>query len=109
MRFLRCDYVHARVHMPSFFPSFNFTSPFFFLFSSFHHAYRYFVEAGALAVRRVKKEDLTRLARATGGEVHVVGVLVVACVLAALLLWLSHFSMDSSASFYFIHSICFSQ
>jgi T-complex protein 1 subunit alpha len=32
---------------------------------------KYFVEAGAIAVRRVKKEDLTRLARATGGEVVV--------------------------------------
>jgi len=32
---------------------------------------KYFVEAGALAVRRVKKEDLNRIARATGGEVVV--------------------------------------
>lgn len=32
---------------------------------------KYFVEAGALAARRVKKEDLTRLARATGGRVVV--------------------------------------
>lgn len=32
---------------------------------------KYFVEAGALAARRVKKEDLTRLARATGGQVVV--------------------------------------
>lgn len=32
---------------------------------------KYFVEAGAIAVRRVKREDLTRLARATGGEVVV--------------------------------------
>jgi len=32
---------------------------------------KYFVAAGALAVRRVKREDLTRLARATGGEVVV--------------------------------------
>ena len=30
---------------------------------------KYFVEAGALAARRVKKEDLSRLARATGGRV----------------------------------------
>jgi len=29
---------------------------------------KYFVEAGAMAVRRVKKEDLRRLARATGGQ-----------------------------------------
>jgi T-complex protein 1 subunit alpha len=27
---------------------------------------KYFVEAGAIAARRVKKEDLVRLARATG-------------------------------------------
>jgi T-complex protein 1 subunit alpha len=32
---------------------------------------KYFVEAGALAVRRVNKEDLKRIARATGGEVVV--------------------------------------
>lgn len=32
---------------------------------------KYFVEAGALAVRRVKKEDMNRIARATGGEVVV--------------------------------------
>lgn len=32
---------------------------------------KYFVEAGAIAARRVKKEDLTRLARATGGQVIV--------------------------------------
>jgi len=32
---------------------------------------KYFVEAGAMAIRRVKKEDLNRLARATGGEVVV--------------------------------------
>ena len=32
---------------------------------------KYFVEAGALAARRVRKEDLTRLARATGGRVVV--------------------------------------
>jgi len=32
---------------------------------------KYFVEAGILAARRVKKEDLTRLARATGGHVVV--------------------------------------
>ena len=32
---------------------------------------KYFVEAGVLAARRVKKEDLTRLARATGGRVVV--------------------------------------
>ena len=32
---------------------------------------KYFVEAGAIAARRVKKEDLTRLARATGGRVVV--------------------------------------
>lgn len=32
---------------------------------------KYFVEAGTLAARRVKKEDLTRLARATGGRVVV--------------------------------------
>lgn len=30
---------------------------------------KYFVEAGAMAVRRVKKEDLKRIARATGGQV----------------------------------------
>ena len=29
---------------------------------------KYFVEAGAMAVRRVKKEDLKRIARATGGQ-----------------------------------------
>jgi T-complex protein 1 subunit alpha len=29
---------------------------------------KYFVEAGAMAVRRVKKEDLQRLAKATGGN-----------------------------------------
>ena len=28
---------------------------------------KYFVEAGAMAVRRCKKEDLKRVARATGG------------------------------------------
>jgi len=28
---------------------------------------KYFVEAGAMAVRRVKKMDLKRIARATGG------------------------------------------
>mmetsp|Transcript_57512 Transcript_57512/g.78429 ORF Transcript_57512/g.78429 Transcript_57512/m.78429 type:complete len:547 (-) Transcript_57512:212-1852(-) len=32
---------------------------------------KYFVEAGAIAVRRVKKEDLKRLARACGGQVVV--------------------------------------
>ena len=32
---------------------------------------KYFVEAGAIAARRVKKEDLNRLARATGGSVVV--------------------------------------
>lgn len=32
---------------------------------------KYFVEAGAIAARRVKKEDLTRLARASGGQVVV--------------------------------------
>ncbi|KAJ8614028.1 hypothetical protein CTAYLR_009614 [Chrysophaeum taylorii] len=32
---------------------------------------KYFVEAGAIAARRVKKEDLNRLARATGGQVAV--------------------------------------
>ncbi|EWM21767.1 t-complex protein 1 subunit alpha [Nannochloropsis gaditana] len=32
-------------------------------------AMKYFVEAGAMAVRRVKKEDLKRIARATGGQV----------------------------------------
>merc|ERR1719421_2592920 len=32
---------------------------------------KYFVEAGVLAVRRVNKEDLKRIARATGGEVVV--------------------------------------
>lgn len=30
---------------------------------------KYFVEAGAIAVRRVTKEDLKRLAKATGGQV----------------------------------------
>lgn len=29
---------------------------------------KYFVEAGAMAVRRVKKADLKRIARATGGR-----------------------------------------
>ena len=29
---------------------------------------KYFVEAGAMAVRRVKKADLKRIARATGGK-----------------------------------------
>lgn len=29
---------------------------------------KYFVEAGAMAVRRCKKEDLKRIARATGGQ-----------------------------------------
>ena len=29
---------------------------------------KYFVEAGAMAVRRCKKEDLKRIARATGGD-----------------------------------------
>ena len=29
---------------------------------------KYFVEAGAMAVRRCKKEDLKRIARATGGR-----------------------------------------
>ncbi|KAM3574827.1 hypothetical protein VYU27_003252 [Nannochloropsis oceanica] len=32
-------------------------------------AMKYFVEAGAMAVRRVKKEDLKRIAKATGGQV----------------------------------------
>merc|ERR1711959_696946 len=32
---------------------------------------KYFVEAGAMAARRVKKEDLKRIARATGGQVVV--------------------------------------
>lgn len=32
---------------------------------------KYFVEAGAIAVRRVKKEDLARLAKATGGKIVV--------------------------------------
>ncbi len=32
---------------------------------------KYFVEAGAIAIRRVKKEDMTRLAKATGGKVVV--------------------------------------
>lgn len=32
---------------------------------------KYFVEAGAIAVRRVKKEDLKRIAKATGGEIVV--------------------------------------
>jgi T-complex protein 1 subunit alpha len=32
-------------------------------------AMKYFVEAGAIAVRRVKKEDLKRIAKATGGQV----------------------------------------
>ena len=30
---------------------------------------KYFVEAGAMAIRRCKKQDLKRIARATGGEV----------------------------------------
>ncbi len=30
---------------------------------------KYFVEAGAMAVRRVKKEDLKRIAKATGGQI----------------------------------------
>lgn len=33
---------------------------------------KYFVEAGAMAVRRCKKEDLKRVARATGGIVYYV-------------------------------------
>ncbi len=32
---------------------------------------QYFVEAGAIAVRRVKKEDLKRIAKATGGSIVV--------------------------------------
>jgi T-complex protein 1 subunit alpha len=32
---------------------------------------KYFVEAGAMAVRRVKKEDLKRIAKATGGQIVV--------------------------------------
>ncbi len=32
---------------------------------------KYFVEAGAMAVRRCKKEDLKRIARATGGTMLV--------------------------------------
>lgn len=32
---------------------------------------KYFVEAGAIAVRRVKKEDLKRIAKATGGSIVV--------------------------------------
>jgi len=32
---------------------------------------KYFVEAGAIAVRRVKKEDIKRIAKATGGQVVV--------------------------------------
>ncbi len=31
--------------------------------------FQYFVEAGAIAVRRVKKEDLRRIAKATGATV----------------------------------------
>ena len=30
---------------------------------------KYFVEAGAMAVRRVTKEDLGHIARATGGDI----------------------------------------
>lgn len=32
---------------------------------------KYFVEAGAMAIRRCKKQDLKRIARATGGRVCV--------------------------------------
>lgn len=32
---------------------------------------KYFVEAGAMAIRRCKKEDLKRIARATGGTMMV--------------------------------------
>lgn len=32
---------------------------------------KYFIEAGAIAVRRVKKEDLKRIAKATGGQIVV--------------------------------------
>lgn len=32
---------------------------------------KYFVEAGAMAIRRCKKEDLKRIARATGGTMLV--------------------------------------
>ena len=31
-------------------------------------ALKYFVDAGAIAVRRVKKDDLRRIAKATGGD-----------------------------------------
>lgn len=32
---------------------------------------KYFVEAGALAVRRVSKKDIRRIAKATGGRIEV--------------------------------------
>ena len=35
---------------------------------------KYFVEAGAIAVRRVKKEDIKRIAKATGGQVCPVAI-----------------------------------
>ena len=30
---------------------------------------KYFVEAGAMAIRRCKKQDLKRISRATGGKI----------------------------------------
>lgn len=35
---------------------------------------KYFVEAGAMAVRRCKKADLKRIARATGGTIQVMDI-----------------------------------
>lgn len=37
---------------------------------------KYFVESGAMGVRRVKKADLKRIARATGGTVPTVYIAV---------------------------------
>lgn len=41
---------------------------------------KYFVEAGAMAVRRVKKIDLKRIARATGGKLKMRSCIFVAII-----------------------------
>jgi hypothetical protein len=37
-----------------------------FLYDEMKYHFQYFVEAGAIAVRRVRKEDLRHVAKATG-------------------------------------------
>ncbi len=41
---------------------------------------KYFVEAGAMGVRRCKKEDLKRVARATGGGCVLTDMTSIKCV-----------------------------